>query len=80
MAQTKFNGSIVKGCNTTGTATNAGLPEATFTWKVAQHLKRRLEAAGRPGRADALHATRAMRGGPASGTAPGSRTSSTRTR
>lgn len=46
MAQTKFNGSIVKGCNTTGTATNAGLPEATFTWKVAQHLKRRLEAAG----------------------------------
>jgi N-acetylmuramoyl-L-alanine amidase len=46
MAQTKFNGSIVKGCNTTGTATNAGLPEATFTWKVAQHLKRRLEDAG----------------------------------
>ena len=46
MAQTKFNGSIVKGCNTTGTATNAGLPEATFTWRVAQHLKRQLEAAG----------------------------------
>jgi N-acetylmuramoyl-L-alanine amidase len=46
LAQTRFNGSIVKGCNTTGTATNAGLPEATFTWKVAKHLKRRLEAAG----------------------------------
>jgi len=46
MAQTTFNGSIVKGCNTTGTATNAGLPEATFTWRVARHLKRQLEAAG----------------------------------
>jgi N-acetylmuramoyl-L-alanine amidase len=46
LAQTRFNGSIVKGCNTTGTATNAGLPEATFTWKVAKHLKRRLAAAG----------------------------------
>ena len=46
MSQTKFNGAIVKGCNTTGTATNAGLPEAMFTWKVAQRLKRQLEAAG----------------------------------
>jgi N-acetylmuramoyl-L-alanine amidase len=46
MAQTKFNGAIVKGCNTTGTATNAGLPEATFTWEVAKHLRRQLEAAG----------------------------------
>jgi N-acetylmuramoyl-L-alanine amidase len=46
MAQTKFNGAIVKGCNTTGTATNAGFPEATFTWKVATRLKRMLEAAG----------------------------------
>ncbi|MDI1290767.1 MAG: N-acetylmuramoyl-L-alanine amidase, partial [bacterium] len=46
MAQTKFNGTIVKGCNTTGTATNSGLPESTFTWKVAQRLKERLEAAG----------------------------------
>lgn len=46
MAQTKFNGAIVKGCNTTGTATNSGLPESTFTWKVAQRLKDRLEAAG----------------------------------
>lgn len=46
MAQTKFNGKIVKGCNTTGTATNAGLPEATFTWKVAQQLVPMLERAG----------------------------------
>ena len=46
MSQTRFNGAIVKGCNTTGTATNSGLPEATFTWRVAQRLKARLEAAG----------------------------------
>lgn len=46
MSQTVFNGSITKGCNTTGTATNAGLPEATFNWKVAKRLKKRLEAAG----------------------------------
>jgi N-acetylmuramoyl-L-alanine amidase len=46
MAQTIFNGAITKACNTTGTATNGGLPEATFTWKVAQRLKHRLEQAG----------------------------------
>ena len=46
MAQTFFNGAIVKGCNTTGTATNAGFPEATFTWRVARHLKRLLQDAG----------------------------------
>lgn len=46
IAQTRFNGSIVKNCNTTGTATNAGLPEATFTWKVANRLKPILEAQG----------------------------------
>jgi N-acetylmuramoyl-L-alanine amidase len=46
MAQTKFNGTMVKGCNTTGTATNSGLPESTFTWKVAQRLKSLLEKAG----------------------------------
>jgi N-acetylmuramoyl-L-alanine amidase len=44
--QTRFNGAIVKACNTTGTATNAGLPEATFTWKVANRLKDMLERAG----------------------------------
>ncbi len=46
MSQTFFNGTSVKGCNTTGTATNAGFPEATFTWRVANRLKARLEAAG----------------------------------
>lgn len=46
MSQTRFNGTIVKGCNTTGTATNAGFPEATFTWRVANRLKPLLEAAG----------------------------------
>ena len=46
MSQTFFNGAITKGCNTTGTATNAGFPEATFTWRVARHLKRMLEDAG----------------------------------
>ena len=46
MSATKFNGSIVKGCNTTGTATNAGLPEATFAWRVAKRLRTLLEAQG----------------------------------
>ena len=46
MAQKKFNGTSVKGCNTTGTATNSGYPEATFNWKVAQDLKSLLEARG----------------------------------
>jgi N-acetylmuramoyl-L-alanine amidase len=35
-----------KPCNTTGTATNGGFPEATFTWRVSQALARRLEALG----------------------------------
>lgn len=46
LSQTFFNGAITKGCNTTGTATNAGLPEATFTWRVARRLKALLEDAG----------------------------------
>lgn len=46
LAQTKFNGTTVKGCNTTGTATNAGYPEATFAWQVARELRRLLEAEG----------------------------------
>ena len=46
MSATKFNGSIVKGCNTTGTATNAGLPEATFNWRVAKRLRSLLEEQG----------------------------------
>ncbi len=46
MSQKKFNGTTVKGCNTTGTATNSGYPEATFNWKVARQLKRMLEGKG----------------------------------
>ena len=46
MAQTFFNGAITKGCNTTGTATNDGYPESTFTWKVGTRLKALLEKAG----------------------------------
>ena len=49
MSATKFNGSIVKGCNTTGTATNAGLPEATFNWRVAKRLRTLLEEIPRRG-------------------------------
>jgi len=39
-------GGFKKPCNTTGTATGGGYPEATFTWQVSQVLKRRLEALG----------------------------------
>lgn len=46
MAQERFNGTTVKGCNTTGTATNAGFPEATFNWRVARILTRLLEEEG----------------------------------
>jgi N-acetylmuramoyl-L-alanine amidase len=46
LAQTRWNGTITKGCNTSGTATNGGFPEATFTWRVATRLKARLEALG----------------------------------
>lgn len=42
----KFNGSIRKGCNTTGTATNKGFPESTFNWQVANELRGLLEAQG----------------------------------
>jgi N-acetylmuramoyl-L-alanine amidase len=46
MAQTRFNGHITKGCNTTGTATNSGFPEATFNWRVTRYLENRLVALG----------------------------------
>ncbi len=39
-------GGFKKPCNTTGTATNAGYPEATFTWQVSRLLRQRLEALG----------------------------------
>ena len=46
LAQHRFNGRIVKGCNTTGTSTNTGYPEATFTWRVALLLRARLQQLG----------------------------------
>lgn len=46
MAKTRFNGYITKGCNTTGTATNGGYAESTFTWRVSRYLERRLRALG----------------------------------
>jgi N-acetylmuramoyl-L-alanine amidase len=39
-------GGFEKACNTTGTATDAGFPEATFTWRVSRLLKLRLERLG----------------------------------
>jgi N-acetylmuramoyl-L-alanine amidase len=39
-------GGFMKACNTTGTATNGGYPEATFAWRVAQALKRQLRSHG----------------------------------
>lgn len=47
----KINRSVPAGgsrkpCNTTGTATNAGYPEATFTWRVAKRLQKRLVRLG----------------------------------
>jgi N-acetylmuramoyl-L-alanine amidase len=39
-------GGFTKPCNTTGTATNAGYPEATFTWQVSKLLRTRLERLG----------------------------------
>jgi len=35
-----------KACNSTGTATDGGFPEATFTWRVSRRLADRLEALG----------------------------------
>ncbi len=46
MSQTRFNGSITKGCNTTGTATNGGYAESTFNWRVSRYLEGRLTALG----------------------------------
>lgn len=39
-------GPVRKACNTTGTSTDAGYPEATFTWQVAQVVERTLQQAG----------------------------------
>ena len=37
---------IWKPCNTTGTATNSGFPEATFAWRVTRRLAARLTDLG----------------------------------
>jgi N-acetylmuramoyl-L-alanine amidase len=39
-------GGFEKPCNTTGTATDGGYPEATFTWQVSRLLRKRLVALG----------------------------------
>ena len=39
-------GGFRKPCNTTGTATNGGYPEASLTWDVALRLRERLRALG----------------------------------
>ena len=39
-------GGFTKPCNTTGTATDGGYPEATFTWQVSRALRRSLVAQG----------------------------------
>jgi N-acetylmuramoyl-L-alanine amidase len=39
-------GGFRKPCNTTGTATNAGYPEATLVWRVSLRLRDRLKALG----------------------------------
>lgn len=39
-------GGFEKECNTTGTATDDGFPESTFTWRVAQEARRVLERLG----------------------------------
>jgi N-acetylmuramoyl-L-alanine amidase len=39
-------GGFTKPCNTTGTATNSGYPEATFTWLVARATQRLLRRLG----------------------------------
>jgi N-acetylmuramoyl-L-alanine amidase len=39
-------GGFTKPCNTTGTSTDGGYPEATFAWQVSQRLRARLEDLG----------------------------------
>jgi N-acetylmuramoyl-L-alanine amidase len=39
-------GGFTKPCNTTGTATNSGVPEATVNFRISRAVKRRLEALG----------------------------------
>jgi N-acetylmuramoyl-L-alanine amidase len=56
-------GGFKKPCNTTGTATNGGYPEATFSWRVSRLLKARLEKLGATVRLT-RHSNREDRWGP----------------
>jgi N-acetylmuramoyl-L-alanine amidase len=56
-------GGFRKACNTTGTATNRGYPEASFTWDVALRLRARLRALGAEVRMT-RHSNRQDRWGP----------------
>jgi N-acetylmuramoyl-L-alanine amidase len=56
-------GGFKKPCNTTGTATNGGYPEATFTWQVARVLRQRLVRLGATVRLT-RHSNRQDRWGP----------------
>jgi N-acetylmuramoyl-L-alanine amidase len=56
-------GGFEKPCNTTGTATDGGYPEATLTWQVARLLKHRLESLGATVRMT-RHSNREDRWGP----------------
>jgi N-acetylmuramoyl-L-alanine amidase len=56
-------GGFRKPCNTTGTATNGGYPEASLTWDVALRLRERLRSLGAEVRMT-RHSNRADRWGP----------------
>lgn len=56
-------GGFTKPCNTTGTATNGGYPEATFAWQVSRLVARRLRALGADVRLT-RHSNRQDRWGP----------------
>lgn len=56
-------GGFRKPCNTTGTATNGGYPEASLTWDVAVRLRERLRALGAEVRMT-RHSNRQDRWGP----------------
>jgi N-acetylmuramoyl-L-alanine amidase len=56
-------GGFEKPCNTTGTATDGGYPEATFTWQVSRLLRHRLVRLGAKVRLT-RHANREDRWGP----------------
>ncbi|MDT0183397.1 N-acetylmuramoyl-L-alanine amidase [Microbacterium sp. ARD31] len=56
-------GGFTKPCNTTGTATNGGYPEATFAWQVSRLVARRLRELGATVRLT-RHSNRQDRWGP----------------